>query len=50
MILIRVMNSANAETAVEFIWNVGNSLGLKPDWHNPAGEKNKSFERWISGK
>lgn len=47
--LVSVMDPADTEAAIDFIWRSESGLVLKPDWNYPAGECNKSFERWVSG-
>ncbi len=49
MYLILITNDKDVETAINFIWKSSNGLRLKPDWAYPKGEKNKSFELWLSG-
>ena len=49
VILIRVTNQADVNEAIDFIWKSRNGLRLKPDWSYAAGQRNKSFERWLGG-
>jgi hypothetical protein len=49
LILIKVNNQSDINDAIDFIWRSNNGLCLKPDWMYPEGEKNKSFELWLSG-
>lgn len=48
--LIRITNEHDVKSAMEFIWKNSSGLRLKPDWHYAEGEKNKSFEQWLSGQ
>ncbi len=49
LILIKITNQSDMKDASDFIWKNDNGLRLKPDWSYPDGEKNKSFEQWLSG-
>ena len=49
LILIRITNQSDINDAMDFIWKTKNGLRLKPDWSYSEGEKNKSFELWLSG-
>lgn len=46
---IRITNKTDINHSIDFIWRNKTGLRLKPDWNYPAGEINKSFERWLSG-
>lgn len=50
MFIIKIINETDVNTAIEFIWKSKNGLRLKPDWSYSAGETNKSFELWLSGR
>ena len=50
LILIKITNQSDMKDASDFIWKSNNGLRLKPDWSYPDGEKNKSFEQWLSGR
>ena len=50
ILLIKAANNNEIEEAIEFIWKSESGLRLKPDWSYPEGEKNKSFEHWLSGQ
>jgi hypothetical protein len=47
--LIKNLNDKDVNDAIDFIWRSNNGLRLKPDWAYSKGEKNKSFELWLSG-
>ncbi len=49
LILIKITNQSDINDAMDFIWKTKNGLRLKPDWSYSEGEKNKSFELWLSG-
>ena len=49
LILIKITNQLDIGDAMDFIWKNKNGLRLKPDWSYSEGEKNKSFELWLSG-
>lgn len=49
LVLIKITNQTDMKDASDFIWKSDNGLRLKPDWNYPDGEKNKSFEQWLSG-
>ena len=49
LVLIKITNQTDMKDAINFIWKSNNGLRLKPDWSYPDGEKNKSFEQWLSG-
>jgi hypothetical protein len=49
MLLLNITNDSDIIDAIDFIWRSKTGLRLKPDWTYPEGEKNKSFEQWLSG-
>lgn len=49
MFLMNISNNKDLTDAIDFIWRSKTGLRLKPDWFYPEGEKNKSFEQWLSG-
>lgn len=49
MLLLNITNDSDIIDAIDFIWRSNTGLRLKPDWTYPNGEKNKSFEQWLSG-
>jgi hypothetical protein len=49
MFLISINSENETIDAIDFIWKSKDGLRLKPDWHYDKGEKNKSFEQWLSG-
>lgn len=49
VLILKVNNEPDVADAIDFIWKSSNGLRLKPDWAYPKGEKNKSFELWLSG-
>ena len=48
LVLIKITNQSDMKDASNFIWKSDNGLRLKPDWSYPDGERNKSFEQWLS--
>ena len=50
MFILKIDNDTDVNTAMDFIWKGKNGLRLKPDWSYSAGETNKSFELWLSGR
>ena len=48
LFLLRVNDKNELANAIDFIWKSSGGLNLKPDWHYPNGQKNTSFERWLS--
>lgn len=50
MFLIRIANESDTSDSMDFIWRHNSGLRLKPDWHFPDGEINRSFEQWLSGQ
>ena len=49
LLLIIIDNKKDIDEALDFIWRKETGLRLKPDWTYPAGESNKSFEKWLNG-
>jgi len=49
LLLTKVNNKEDAGEAIDFIWRKESGLRLKPDWSYPAGEPNRSFEKWLDG-
>jgi len=49
VLILKVNNEPDVADAIDFIWKSSNGLRLKPDWAYPKGEKNQSFELWLSG-
>ncbi len=49
LFLIQITSLSDRFEATDFIWKSESGLNLKPDWTYPDGEKNKSFEQWLSG-
>ena len=49
LILMKITNQSDVKDAIDFIWKSDNGLRLKPDWSYPDGERNKSFEQWLTG-
>lgn len=47
--LLRINQSRDIITAIDFIWKSESGLRLIPDWKYSSGETNKSFEVWING-
>ncbi|HKB86349.1 MAG TPA: hypothetical protein VKD08_09285 [Ignavibacteriaceae bacterium] len=47
---IKILNENDIKDAVDFIWQSRSGLRLKPDWVYPEGEKNHSFEEWLTGQ
>lgn len=47
---LKIANPNDITDAIEFIWQGQSGLRLKPDWIYPEGEKNRSFEEWLSGQ
>jgi len=45
---LRITNENDINDAIDFIWQSRGGLRLKPDWVYPEGEKNLSFEQWLS--
>lgn len=45
---LRITNENDINDAIDFIWQSRSGLRLKPDWVYPEGEKNLSFEQWLS--
>jgi hypothetical protein len=50
LFIIKIINENDINDAIDFIWQSRSGLRLKPDWVYPEGEKNKSFEKWLSGQ
>ena len=48
--IMKATNEKEIEDAVDFIWKNGSGLLLKPDWSYAKEEKNRSFEKWLSGQ
>jgi len=48
LLILRVTEKKELQNAIDFIWKNPGGLNLKPDWHYPRGETNKSFEKWLS--
>jgi hypothetical protein len=48
--LLKILNESDVSEAINFVWKNDTGLRLKPDWSYPEGEKNKSFEQWLSGQ
>ena len=49
LLLLKISNDSDTGEAMDFIWRKEGGLRLKPDWTYPAGEPNKSFEKWMNG-
>jgi len=49
LLLIIIDNKKDITEALDFIWRKETGLRLKPDWTYPAGEPNRSFEKWLNG-
>ena len=49
LLLIIIDNQKHIAEALDFIWRKEAGLRLKPDWTYPAGEPNRSFEKWLNG-
>jgi hypothetical protein len=50
LFMLRIANPNDINDAIDFIWKGQSGLRLKPDWIYPEGEKNRSFEEWLSGQ
>ncbi len=50
MYLLIITDDSDLSDVKDFIWRNRSGLRLKPDWSYPDGEKNKSFEQWLSGQ
>ena len=50
LFLIKITSHADQNDVMDFIWKSESGLNLKPDWTYSDGEKNKSFEQWLSEK
>jgi hypothetical protein len=50
MFFLKIINEADNDDAIDFIWRSISGLRLKPDWTYHNGETNKSFEQWLSGQ
>ncbi len=48
LLLIIIDNKKDIAEALDFIWRKETGLRLKPDWTYPAGEPNRSFEKWLN--
>ena len=48
--ILIIKTKSDIEDAIDFIWKNNIGLRLKPDWNYQEGEKNKSFEQWLSGQ
>ena len=50
LFLIRIVDVAVINEAIDFIWRGKSGLKLEPDWDYPENEINRSFECWLSGE
>jgi hypothetical protein len=50
LIVIKVTDQKDVNTAIDFIWRSKSGLRLKSDWSYPAGQKNKSVQFWLEGR
>ncbi len=50
LFLIKITSHSDQNDAMDFIWKSESGLNLKPDWTYSEGEKNKSFDKWLSEK
>ena len=48
LFLLHVLEKKELQNAIDFVWKNPGGLNLKPDWHYPIGEANKSFEKWLN--
>lgn len=50
MFVMSIKNESDVNEAIDFIWRNNSGLRLKPDWSYEEGEKNNSFDQWLSGQ